>query len=155
MFTTGMVGYPESMTDPSYHGQILTMTFPTIGNYGVPPYTKDNLGLMEHFESKKIQTSGLVVSDYSQDYSHWRATRSLHDWMESEGIPGIFGVDTRSIAKRLRTHGTMAGRIVVPEGINEVNTEGTSITDFFAVSLNVRSHRFLQSRKPKCVRKGL
>src|SRR5947207_4645284 len=82
VFNTGMVGYPESLTDPSYAGQILVLTYPHIGNYGVPPRTRDNLGLPEWFESERIQVSGLVVSSLSADVSHWSAERALEDWLK-------------------------------------------------------------------------
>jgi carbamoyl-phosphate synthase small subunit len=110
-----MVGYPESLTDPSYHGQILVMTYPLIGNYGVPgDRTEDNM--LAHFESDSIHIKGLVVADYSTDYAHWNAERSLSDWMKAQGIPGMGGVDTRALTKRLREKGTMLGKIVHPEG---------------------------------------
>eukprot|EP00050_Salpingoeca_kvevrii_P012055 m.20113 g.20113 ORF g.20113 m.20113 type:complete len:1543 (+) comp3806_c0_seq1:175-4803(+) len=112
VFNTGMSSYPESITDPSYRGQILAMTYPLIGNYGAPSYEKDVIGLHKFMESGRIQVSGLVVSDYSQHYSHFEATRSLSEWLESENVPGIFGVDTRALTKRLRAHGSMLGKIV-------------------------------------------
>lgn len=111
VFNTGMVGYPETMTDPSYCGQILVFTYPLIGNYGVPPMVREN-NILTKYESDKIQIKGLVVSDYSSEYSHWDAERSLDEWMEEEKIPGIYGVDTRAITQTLRESGTMLGRIV-------------------------------------------
>jgi len=113
VFNTGMVGYPESMTDPSYAGQILVMTYPLIGNYGVPGDEKDELGLPTGFESERIQIAGLVVSTLASDTSHWSAGRSLNDWMESGGVPGIQGVDTRAVAKRIRDQGAMLAKLVV------------------------------------------
>lgn len=110
VFNTGMVGYPESLTDPSYKGQILVMTFPLIGNYGVPPPEKA-AKLMKFFESEKIHIKGLVVSDYSKDYSHWNAVQSLSDWMKKNSIPGIYGIDTRALTQRLRENGVMLGKI--------------------------------------------
>lgn len=112
VFNTGMVGYPESMTDPSYAGQILVMTYPLVGNYGVPGDKKDELGLPAGFESDRIQVSGLVVSTVSSDTSHWSAERSLPAWMEAGGVPGIQGVDTRAVAKRIRDHGAMLAKLV-------------------------------------------
>ncbi len=111
VFNTGMVGYPESLTDPSYRGQILVMTYPLIGNYGVP---KDELeeGLSRHFESERIQVLGLVVADYSHNYSHWSASKSLSEWMVEHGIPGIYDINTRELTKRLREQGTLPGKIV-------------------------------------------
>ena len=111
VFSTGMVGYPESLTDPSYKGQILVLTYPLIGNYGVPGNDKLD-GLLKHFESEKIQVSGLVISDYSFEYSHATAKKSLSDWLKEHNIPGIYGVDTRRLTKKLRVHGVMLGKIV-------------------------------------------
>jgi carbamoylphosphate synthase small subunit len=90
-----MVGYPESLTDPSYQGQILTLTSPMVGNYGVPSRTKmDEYGLPAYFESKKIHATGLIVQDYSHHYSHWNASSSLGDWLKEEGIPGLSDIDS-------------------------------------------------------------
>jgi carbamoyl-phosphate synthase small subunit len=102
VFNTGMVGYTEALTDPSYRGQILVLTYPLVGNYGVP----------QHFESSKIQAQALVVSELAQQYSHAAALKSLPQWLEAEGIPCIAGVDTRALTKRLRTKGCMLGKIV-------------------------------------------
>ncbi len=111
VFNTGMVGYPESMTDPSYKDQILVFTYPLIGNYGVPePELRD--GLETNFESSNIHLKGIIVSEYSENYSHWTASRSLHDWMKENKIPGITGIDTRSLAKHLRENGDMPAMIV-------------------------------------------
>ena len=111
VFNTGMVGYPESLTDPSYRGQILVLTYPLIGNYGVPYYEKEQ-DLLKYFESDKIQVQGLIVSDYSNTYSHWNAKKSLSEWMIEHKIPGIYNVDTRELTKKLRTKGTMLGKII-------------------------------------------
>ncbi len=113
VFTTGMVGYPESLTDPSYRGQILTLTFPSIGNYGVPGDQIGADGLPTALESEGIQVAGLVVADYSPAYSHWEAVRSLSDWLRANGVPAIYDVDTRAITRRLRERGTMLGKLVV------------------------------------------
>jgi carbamoyl-phosphate synthase small subunit len=113
VFATGMVGYPESLTDPSYHGQILTFTYPLIGNYGVPAEKNDHYGVSELFESDKIHIKGLVVSEYSNNFSHWHAQKSLSDFLKEAGIPGITGIDTRKLTKILRTKGCMLGKIVV------------------------------------------
>ncbi len=112
VFNTGMVGYPETMTDPSYRGQILVCTFPLIGNYGVPGDEREN-GLYKNFESEAIHCRALIVTDYSKDYSHWSATRSLSDWMNGQKIPGITGIDTRMLTRKLRDKGTMLGKIIV------------------------------------------
>lgn len=114
VFNTAMVGYPESLTDPSYSGQILCVTYPIIGNYGVPADEKEN-GISKFYESDKIHVRALVISDYSFNYSHWNAVKSLHEWLEEEKVPGIFGIDTRELTKVLREKGAMLGKIV-PEG---------------------------------------
>jgi carbamoyl-phosphate synthase small subunit len=111
VFNTGMVGYPETMTDPSYQGQILVCTYPLIGNYGVPDDTLEN-GLLRNFESDNIHIRALVVSDYSFNYSHWNASRSLDTWMKEKQIPGIFGIDTRMLTRKLRESGTMPGKVI-------------------------------------------
>ncbi|HLG24595.1 MAG TPA: glutamine-hydrolyzing carbamoyl-phosphate synthase small subunit [Candidatus Nanoarchaeia archaeon] len=112
VFATGMVGYPESLTDPSYAGQILVMTFPLIGNYGVPGKEEEN-GLPLNFESHKMHLQALVVSDYSFEHSHWNAKKSLSDWLKEEGVPAVYGIDTRRLTKILRDKGAMLGKIIV------------------------------------------
>src|SRR3989338_53435 len=111
VFSTGMVGYPESLTDPSYKGQVLVLTYPLIGNYGVPGKEKDN-GVIKNFESEKIQVTALVVSDYSFEHNHWNAKKSLADWLKEEDIPAIYGIDTRRLTKTLREKGAMLGKVV-------------------------------------------
>lgn len=114
VFSTGMVGYPESLTDPSYQGQILTLTTPMVGNYGAPCRKAiDEFGLAKNFESNKIHAEGLIVQDYSHHYSHWNAASSLGDWLKEEGVPGLSGLDTRMLTKKIREHGAMMGRIEV------------------------------------------
>ena len=112
VFNTGMVGYPESMTDPSYRGQILTFTFPLIGNYGVPSAEKNEWGFSQNYESEDVHVRGIIVSQESRDFSHFKAVSSLHEWMVHHGIPGITGIDTRALTKKLRETGVMLGRIV-------------------------------------------
>lgn len=114
VFNTGMVGYPETMTDPSYRGQILVCTYPLIGNYGIPSKEMED-GLLKNFESDNIHCRALIVSDYSFEYSHWSAEKSLSDWMIEEKIPGIYGIDTRMLTRKLRDKGTMLGKIVIDE----------------------------------------
>ena len=111
VFSTAMVGYPESLTDPSYSGQILCVTYPIIGNYGVPADEFEN-GISKYFESDKIQVKALVISDYSFNYSHWNAAKSLDTWLKEHQVPGIFGIDTRELTKVLRNNGSMMGKIV-------------------------------------------
>ena len=122
VFSTGMVGYPQSLTDPSYKGQILTLTYPLAGNYGVPASSLDRHGIPREFESEKIQVSGLVVAELCEEPSHFSSRRTLSAWMEGEGIPGISGIDTRALTQLLREEGVMKGRIVVdgkePEASN-------------------------------------
>lgn len=111
VFNTAMTGYPESLTDPSYKGQILVLTYPIVGNYGVPKEDSEN-DLYKFFESDQLHISALVISDYSAEYSHWNAERSLGDWLKEHRIPGIFDVDTRLITKLLREKGSMLGKVV-------------------------------------------
>ena len=116
VFNTAMTGYPESLTDPSYAGQILVTTFPLIGNYGVPDTGIGSDKLPLFMESDRIHPKALVVADYSEQYSHWNAKESLASWLKREKIPAITGVDTRRLTKVLREHGVMMGRVVI-EGV--------------------------------------
>lgn len=111
VFNTAMTGYPESLTDPSYTGQILVLTYPLIGNYGVPP-TEKVFDIFNFFESEKIHISGLVISDYSFESSHWNSRKTLSEWLVENNIPGIYDVDTRMITKILRDKGSMPGKII-------------------------------------------
>lgn len=117
VFQTGMVGYPESITDPSYRGQILVMTWPLIGNYGVPSReAKDDLlkEIPAHFESAEIHISGLVIAHYAgEDYSHYLATSSLGTWLKEQKIPALYGVDTRLLTKKIRQQGSMLGKLLL------------------------------------------
>lgn len=115
VFSTAMVGYPESLTDPSYAGQILTVTFPLVGNYGVPSDVLDKNGISKFFESEKIQVEGLIISDFSFEYSHWNAVKSLGTWLKEQKIPGIYGIDTRELTKLVREKGAMKGKLVFPD----------------------------------------
>ena len=123
VFNTGMVGYPESLTDPSYRGQILVMTYPLIANYGVPKRSQSDY-LDSNFESQRIQVAGLVVSTLSNDYSHWHADSSLSAWLEEENIVGLEGIDTRELTKVLRHGGTVAGKIIVEGDEDRVSADG-------------------------------
>ncbi len=121
VFNTAMTGYPESLTDASYKGQILVATYPLIGNYGVPDDIMEH-GILKFFESDSIKVSGLIISDYSFDYSHWNANRSLSKWLEDNDVPGIYGIDTRALTKILREKGTMLGKITPEDaGIDDVD----------------------------------
>jgi carbamoyl-phosphate synthase small subunit len=116
VFNTGMVGYTETLTDPSYRGQILCLTYPLVGNYGVPSYDiKDEHGLPKFFESDRIQVRGLLIHDLSDIASHWSCTKTLDQWLYEEKVPGIHNIDTRELTKKLREHGVMMGAIVVSE----------------------------------------
>ena len=119
VFSTAMVGYTESLTDPSYSGQILCITYPLVGNYGVPQDGSGPDGISRYMESDGIWVRGLVISDYSSEYSHWCAEKSLGQWLKEHKIPGICGIDTRELTKVIRDNGAMPG-IIVPEG-SEMN----------------------------------
>lgn len=116
VFNTAMTGYPESLTDPSYAGQILVTTFPLIGNYGVPDAGMGADGLPLFMESDRIHVKALVVADYSELYSHWNAKNSLASWLKHEKIPAITGIDTRRLTKLLRERGVMRGKIILFKG---------------------------------------
>ncbi len=121
VFNTAMTGYPESLTDPSYEGQILVTTYPILGNYGVPP-RRDKDDVSEYYESDHIHARAIVAQDYTWHHSHWQADRSLSDWLIEEKIPGIYGIDTRTLTQHLREKGSMLGKILV---------EGTPDVDFY------------------------
>lgn len=141
VFNTAMMGYPESLTDPSYKGQILTFTYPLIGNYGVPPFTIEQNGLPTYMESDKIHVAGMICADYSEQYSHWNGVETLADWLKREHIPGVTGIDTRELTKVLREHGVMMGKIVFddePGNIPEADYEGVNFVDQVSVKDVIR-----------------
>jgi carbamoyl-phosphate synthase small subunit len=113
VFNTAMSGYPESLTDPSYQGQILVLTYPLIGNYGVPPMGREH-DLLKYYEAEKIHISGLIISEYSFESSHWNAWNNLSNWLIEQQIPAIGGIDTRALTKILREKGSMPGKIEFP-----------------------------------------
>jgi carbamoyl-phosphate synthase/aspartate carbamoyltransferase len=126
VFQTGMVGYPESLTDPSYRGQILVLTFPLIGNYGVPSRDEmDDLNLKKYFESYEIHITGLIIGQYSQDFSHYLAKSSLSDWLKENNVPALYGIDTRALTKKIRTKGVLLGKILFPKSV-----VGDNLTSF-------------------------
>ena len=132
VFNTAMMGYPESLTDPSYAGQLMILTYPLVGNYGVPPFSFEENGLPTYMESDKIHASAIIVSDYCETYSHWNANESLASWLQREKVPGITGIDTRELTKVLRNHGVMMGKIIFddePNNIPEANYEGINFVD--------------------------
>ena len=118
VFNTAMTGYPESLTDPSYAGQLMTLTYPLVGNYGVPPFTFGANGIPDYMEGDHIHAEAIIVSDYSENHSHWNAVESLADWLKREHVPGITGIDTRALTKALREHGVMMGRIVFDDAMD-------------------------------------
>ena len=132
VFNTAMMGYPESLTDPSYAGQLMTLTYPLVGNYGVPPFSIEENKLATFMESDKIYASAIIVADYSEQYSHWNAVESLADWLKREHVPGITGIDTRQLTKVLREHGVMMGKIIFddePDNIPSAEYEGVNWVD--------------------------
>ncbi len=132
VFNTSMMGYPETLTDPSYKGQILVLTYPLIGNYGVP--SNEELDKIKtNFESNKIHIQGLIISDYSFKFNHWNSDQSLHEWLIKNNIPGIYDIDTREITKKLRKHGVMLGQIYIDEKINFENPFERNLVDEVSV----------------------
>ena len=130
VFSTGMVGYPESLTDPSYKGQILTLTYPVVGNYGVPPITgSDNLS--DFLESHEVFIEGLIVSYYSEEFSHWNAIKSLGTWLIDNNIPAICDIDTRALTKHIREKGSMKGKIIF-EDQNEIEFKDSNLENLVA-----------------------
>src|SRR3989442_8793971 len=128
VFNTAMAGYVEALTDPSYCGQILVLTYPLVGNYGVPPPRRAG-SLDGPFESGRIQVQGLVVQNCVEAYSHPAASRSLHEWLSAEGIPGLTGVDTRNLTRRLRERGTMQGWLLPSSSSEHGVREGAAPVD--------------------------
>jgi len=132
VFTTGMTGYPETLSDPSFYGQILVFTYPLIGNYGVPlePGTLsaalDGNGIPLYFESEKIQAAGLVVSEVCRTPSHFPPAAPLPLWLEKNNVPGICGIDTRALTRHIRECGTMRGKIIT-EGKGDVRIDSGDI----------------------------
>lgn len=144
VFNTSMVGYPESLTDPSYTGQILTLTYPLVGNYGIGGSCKDDDGIEKRFESNKIHIKGLIVSEYSENYSHWDAKKTLGDWLKANQIPAITGIDTRQLTQKIREHGTILGKIIV---------DGSEDPDFYNPDLENLVAQ-VSIKKPKTYKKG-
>ena len=134
VFNTAMTGYPESLTDPSYAGQILVTTFPLIGNYGVPDTGIGEDGLPLFMESDRIHPKAIVVADYSEQYSHWNAKESLASWLKREKVPGISGIDTRRLTKVLREHGVMMGRIILSGECRVESVEFATAQDYGSVN---------------------
>ena len=158
VFNTAMMGYPESLTDPSYAGQILVETYPLVGNYGVPPFTFAGASadaatapqaelpvdaatapqavLPDFMESDRIYAKALIVADYSEHYSHWNAVESLGQWLKREHVPGVTGIDTRQLTKVLREHGVMMGRLLLSAAcqVNCANSAVNETEDYGAIN---------------------
>ena len=146
VFNTGMVGYTETLTDPSYSGQILTLTYPLVGNYGVPnPKIKDDDGIQKFFESDKIQVRGLAIHELSLVASHWNLSMTLDEWLYNEKIPGISGIDTRALTKKLRSKGVMMAALVISD--NEIDVE--QVKNKLAAATNYNSEEFMDQVSTK------
>lgn len=139
VFQTGLVGYPESLTDPSYRGQILVITFPLVGNYGVPSRVEMDGSIIDmpaYFESNQIHVAGLIVASYSgEDFSHFLAVSSLGTWLKEQGIPAMQGIDTRALTKRIREEGNMLGKLRIENklksnGVVELRKKPNGIQDY-------------------------
>ena len=135
VFSTSMVGYPESLTDPSFEGQILCVSYPLVGNYGIPDMATGPNGLVLRAESERIHVRGLVIADYSENYSHWDAVESLGDWLKRERVPGISGIDTRALTRMIREEGVMPGKIVIEDSHPE---EAGGIPEDLVASVSCR-----------------
>jgi len=133
VFNTAMMGYPESLTDPSYAGQIMVLTFPLVGNYGVPEFKFEKNNLATFMESDRIYANAIICQDYSEQYSHWNAKESLSEWLKREQIPGITGIDTRELTKILRQNGVMMGKIIF-DGMEEPQAQYEGINYVAQVS---------------------
>jgi len=134
VFNTGMTGYPEALTDPSYFGQILTFTFPLIGNYGMPP-AQSAKDWQKHYESSQGMVSGLVIDNYSQAYSHYGAGSGLAQWLYNQKIPAVAGIDTRSLTRKIREKGAMLGKIVInDEALEFFNPNHLNLVEQASVS---------------------
>ncbi len=146
VFNTGMVGYTETLTDPSYRGQILCFTYPSIGNYGVPSESiLDEYGLPKYFESGEIQTSGLIVNNLSTVSSHWNCDKTLDEWLYQQKVPGIYGVDTRELTKKIRIEGVMNGKLVI-DNYDKSISKDQEIVDYdshnFMNEVSIADHKF-------------
>ena len=141
VFNTAMMGYPESLTDPSYAGQMMVLTYPLVGNYGVPPFSIEPNSIATFMESENIHAEAIIVSDYSTEYSHWNAKESLADWLKREQVPGITGIDTRQLTKVLREQGVMMGKILFDDEPNNIPTAQYEGVNYIAkVSCKEVSH---------------
>jgi carbamoyl-phosphate synthase small subunit len=143
VFNTGMVGYTETLTDPSYRGQILCLTYPLIGNYGVPSMDDiDEFGLPRFFESDKIQVKGLIIHDLSIAASHWSCVKTLDEWLYEQRIPGVYNIDTRELTKKLRVNGVMAG--VISSSVIQKGKMANSEIDVSGMSSLIKNQQYGQ-----------
>ena len=146
VFQTGMVGYPESLTDPSYLDQILVLTYPLIGNYGIGEPEYDEFGIDKIFESNNIHIKALLVGEYNPKYSHWRGKKSLGDWLKEKGIIGISGVDTRELVKIIRENKNIVGKISnnhLTENFENMEIDYSNITPekvSMKIDVNLENH---------------
>lgn len=146
VFNTGMVGYTEALTDPSYKGQILTLTYPLVGNYGVPdPKIADDDGIPKFFEADHIQARGLVVHELSHTASHWNLSMTLDEWMHNQKVPGIAEIDTRELTKKLRTSGVMMAALVV----SDIEIDVEAVKKQLSEATNYNSEQFMDSVSTK------
>ena len=136
VFNTAMTGYPESLTDPSYKGQILVLTYPSIGNYGVPDKSEKD-GLPSNFESEMVHISALIISDYSSKYNHWNASKSLGEWLKQEGVPGLFGIDTRLLTKHIREKGSMLAKIEFDDSIEFFDPNKSNLVEMVSCNKTI------------------
>lgn len=151
VFCTAMTGYTESLTDATYAGQILVLTYPLVGNYGVPSHEVKEYGLEKFFESDKIQVRGLIVTDYSEEYSHWNAVETLDKWMKREQIPGITGIDTRALTKTLRENGVISGQIIIGNDNPQSQTENYEANNYVETVSCKQVIRYNESANKKVV----
>lgn len=148
VFHTGMVGYLESITDPSYTGQVLVFSFPLIGNYGVPPETVDSNGISLFYESNKAHVTAIIVSEYCAQPSHWNSTKTLSEYLKEKNIPAVSGVDTRALIKIIREKGSLKGKIIM-HGEDESKVEYQDITKRNLVAeVSTKEIRTLAPAKP-------
>ncbi|KAI9498172.1 hypothetical protein BDB00DRAFT_867822 [Zychaea mexicana] len=146
VFQTGMVGYPESLTDPSYRGQILVLTFPLIGNYGTPSREEvDELvkDIPKYFESSEIHIAGLIVGNYSPDYSHHLAASSLSTWLKENNVPALYGIDTRALTKKIRMQGVLLAKILFPKTAVSVLDSAANALGFTSTA-NENTEKWMQ-----------
>lgn len=158
VFNTSMVGYPESFTDPSYTGQILVLTYPLIGNYGVPARKLDQNKIERNFESGKISIQGLIVNEYSANFNHWNAEKSLSDWLKENQIPAISGIDTRELTKKIREHGTILGKIItdLDKKIDFSNPDEENLVDLVSIKKpQIYESKIRNAKKIICIDCGM